>query len=127
MRSIVLKNTDSIFLENPTKEQIRTVADWAEKELGVELDLDKAYRYVAFSGRKKNYFGVLSDGTPDIKGLTGKKSQTPEFLKKTFYETLSILGSVYSKSDFDQAKSKLKKLLTETVNRLRERKIPIEE
>src|SRR5439155_15220401 len=90
--NVIYSDTDSLFLENPTGEQIKTVAAWAEKELGVELDLDKTYRYVAFSERKKNYFGVLSDGTPEIKGLTGKKSMTPEFLKKTFYEALEILG-----------------------------------
>ncbi len=72
--SIVLKNTDSLFIENPDRQKINAVISWAESDLGVELDIDKSYRYVAFSERKKNYFGVLQDGTADIKGLTGKKS-----------------------------------------------------
>ena len=51
------------------------------KNLGIELDVDKVYRYVAMSQRKKNYFGVLEDGTVDIKGLTGKKSRLPNSSK----------------------------------------------
>ncbi len=125
--TVIYSDTDSLFLENPTKEQIRTVSDWAEKELGVELDLDKTYRYVAFSERKKNYFGVLSDGTPDIKGLTGKKSQTPEFLKKTFYDSLEILGKVYGPQDFERARTSIKELLTGAVAKLRRKEVPIQD
>jgi DNA polymerase elongation subunit (family B)/intein/homing endonuclease len=125
--SVVLKNTDSLFIENPDKEKVAGVLRWAEKELGVELEVDKTYRYVAFSQLKKNYFGVLQDGTADIKGLTGKKSQTPEFLKTRFYSVLDILGNVYSKDDFEQAKSRIKKLLTEMVASLKDRKVPVQD
>ena len=125
--SVVLKNTDSLFIENPDKEKVAGVLKWADKELGVELEVDKTYRYVAFSQLKKNYFGVLQDGTADIKGLTGKKSQTPEFLKNQFYEMLDILGAVYSQADFNQAKARIKKLLTDMVASLKERKIPIDD
>jgi len=95
---IVLKNTDSIFLKSPSKEQIATITRWADSELGVELDLDKTYRYVAFSSRKKNYFGVLPDGTVDIKGLTGKKSvlgTTPMVARVDGEIVLSDVRSVY--------------------------------
>jgi len=125
--SVIYSDTDSLFVENPNKEKIEGVLKWAEKELGVELEVDKTYRYVAFSQLKKNYFGVLQDGTADIKGLTGKKSQTPEYLKGKFYEMLDVLGAVHSQSDFDQAKARIKRLLTDMVTSLRERKVPIEE
>ncbi|MDG6920012.1 MAG: DNA-directed DNA polymerase I [Nitrososphaerota archaeon] len=71
---VLYSDTDSLFLHSPSKEQVSTISAWADSGLGVELDLDKVYRYVAFSSRKKNYFGVFPDGTADIKGLTGKKS-----------------------------------------------------
>ena len=71
---VLYSDTDSLFLHSPSKEQVSTISGWADSGLGVELDLDKVYRYVAFSSRKKNYFGVFPDGTVDIKGLTGKKS-----------------------------------------------------
>jgi DNA polymerase, archaea type len=125
--SVIYSDTDSLFIENPDKEKIAGVLKWADKELGVELEVDKTYRYVAFSQLKKNYFGVLQDGTADIKGLTGKKSQTPEFLKREFYEVLDILVNVYSQDDFVQAKARIKRLLTDMVASLKERKVPIED
>jgi DNA polymerase I len=125
--AVLYSDTDSLFLQKPTQEQISTITRWAETELGVELDLDKVYRYVAFSSRKKNYFGVLQDGTVDIKGLTGKKSQTPEFLKRIFYDALQILSEVKSKEDFERARERIRSLLSDTVSRLRAKKIPIDQ
>ena len=125
--SVIYSDTDSLFIENPDKQKVSEVLRWADKALGVELEVDKTYRYVAFSQLKKNYFGVLQDGTADIKGLTGKKSQTPEYLKREFYEMLDVLSNVYSQEDFAQAKSKIKKLLTDMVTSLKERKIPVDD
>ena len=125
--SVIYSDTDSLFIENPDKERISSVTTWAEHELGVELEIDKNYRYVAFSERKKNYFGVLQDGKADIKGLTGKKSQTPEFLKKAFYQSLDILGTVYAPEDFERARREIKALLTLTVSKLRNKEIPMDE
>ncbi|MDV3243868.1 MAG: DNA-directed DNA polymerase I [Nitrososphaerales archaeon] len=124
---VLYGDTDSIFLQNISKEQISTITRWAEGELGVELDLDKTYRYVAFSSRKKNYFGVLPDGTADIRGLTGKKSQTPEFLKQTFYKALEILSNVQSAEDFERARANIRELLTGMISKLKGKKVPVED
>ncbi|MFQ6135352.1 MAG: DNA-directed DNA polymerase I, partial [Nitrososphaerales archaeon] len=59
---VVYGDTDSLFLKSPKEEQVKAITEWAEEDLGIELDLDKTYRYVAFSQRKKNYLGVLPDG-----------------------------------------------------------------
>ncbi len=40
---------------------------------------------------------------------------------------LDILANVYSQADFDQAKSRIKNLLTDMVASLKERKVPIED
>jgi DNA polymerase elongation subunit (family B) len=124
---VIYGDTDSIFLQNPSREQIATITRWADTELGVELDLDKTYKYVAFSSRKKNYFGVLPDGSPDIKGLTGRKSQTPEYLKQTFYKALEILSGVNSPDDFERARGKMRELLSTMVSSLRDKKVPVAE
>ena len=97
------------------------------KELGIEIEVDKVYRYVAMSQRKKNYFGVLQDGTVDLKGLTGKKSQTPQFIKDAFYESLNILTRVKSENDFEQAREDIKKRLTSDYNRLKNREISLDD
>ena len=125
--NVLYSDTDSLFLQNPSREQVTTVTKWADAELGVELDLDKVYRYVAFSSRKKNYFGVLPDGSTDIRGLTGKKSQTPEYLKKIFYSALDILRSVKSAEDFEKARADIRKLLTGMISDLQGKRVPVPE
>jgi DNA polymerase I len=123
---VVYGDTDSTFMRSPSREQIETIRHWADTELGVELDLDKVYRYVAFSSRKKNYFGVLPDGTVDIRGLTGKKSQTPEYLKETFYSALDILSRVQSPEDFEKARANIKELLGGMITSLKGKKVPVQ-
>ena len=124
---VVYSDTDSLFLQSPSEEQILEVSKWTQKELGIELDVDKVYRYVAMSERKKNYFGVLADGTVDLKGLTGKKSQTPQFIKDSFYKALEILSRVKTKDDFENARSEIKSLLKNDYERLEQRTISMED
>lgn len=124
---VVYSDTDSLFLKAPSEKQIQEVSEWTQKELGIEIEVDKVYRYVAMSERKKNYFGVLSDGTIDLKGLTGKKSQTPQFIKDSFYEILDILTKVKSKDDFEVAREEIKKKLKNDYQRLEKREIKMDE
>jgi DNA polymerase I len=124
---VVYGDTDSIFLSNPDQKHIEQLVQWARETLGVDLEIDKQYRYVVFSDLKKNYLGVLSDGTVDVKGLTGKKSHTPPFIRKAFYDTLEILGKISSEKDFEFAKEQIKNVIQENAKNLEARKIPLEE
>ena len=124
---VVYGDTDSIFLSNPDQKHIERLVQWARETLGVDLEIDKQYRYVVFSDLKKNYLGVLSDGTVDVKGLTGKKSHTPPFIRKAFYDILEILGKINSEKDFESAKEKIKNVIQENAKNLEMHKIPLEE
>ena len=124
---VVYGDTDSIFLSNPDQKHIDQLVQWARETLGVDLEIDKQYRYVVFSDLKKNYLGVLSDGTVDVKGLTGKKSHTPPFIRKAFYDILEILGKINSEKDFEYAKEKIKNVIQENAKNLEVHKIPLEE
>ncbi len=124
---VIYGDTDSLFLKNPTIERLNSISNWAKQELGVDLEIDKRYRYVVFSSLKKNYLGVLEDGTVDVKGLTGKKSHTPPFIRKAFYEILNILKEVFSEKDFANAKTKIKKVVQTLAEDLEKRNIPLEE
>jgi len=93
---VIYGDTDSIFLRGPSQEQIRILEKWSEKELGMELEVDKFYRYSVFSSRKKNYLGIFPDGSVDVKGMTGKKRHIPVFIKKAFDQLEERLGEVKS-------------------------------
>lgn len=123
--NVLLHNTDSLFLKEPTQEAINKVVAWAKDKLGVDLEIDKQYRYVVFSDLKKNYLGVLQDGTVDVKGLTGKKSHTPPFIRSAFYEILAILGKVNSQKDFESAKESIKSIIQRDAKNLESHKIPM--
>jgi DNA polymerase I len=125
--NVIYGDTDSLFLKSPTENQVKTITQWAENDLGIELDLEKVYRYVAFSERKKNYLGVLPDGSVDVKGLTGKKSHTPAFIRKAFYETIDILSKVITEKDFESARDEIKAYLREKYLLLKNKEIPIED
>jgi DNA polymerase I len=124
---VVYSDTDSLFAKNPSPTSIDEVGAWARNTLGVDLEVDKEYRYVVFSDLKKNYLGVKPDGTVDVKGLTGKKSHTPPFIRKAFYEILEILGRVNSEKDFETAKDSIKKIVQENAKNLEGQKIPLED
>jgi DNA polymerase, archaea type len=101
---VLYGDTDSLFLKNPTKEQIEDVVHFTEHELKMGIDVDKNYRYAVFSSRKKNYLGVLEDGTVDVKGLTGKKKHIPVFIKDAFNQMKDRLAKVKNPEDFEKAK-----------------------
>jgi DNA polymerase I len=87
----------------------------------MELDVDKVYRYSVFSTRKKNYLGVFPDGSVDIKGLTGKKRNTPEFLKKAFSDMVNILSGVKSPEEFEKAREEIKEIVKTCYLKLKRR------
>jgi DNA polymerase I len=122
---VIYGDTDSLFLKNPSADRVEEISAWARNTLGIDLEIDKHYRYVVFSELKKNYLGVLSDGTVDVKGLTGKKSHTPPFIRNAFYKILNILGNVNSTNDFEFAKEQIKKIIQEDAKNLEQGKIPL--
>jgi DNA polymerase I len=115
---VIYGDTDSLFLRNPSPTNVDRISSWARSNLGVDLEIDKQYRYIVFSELKKNYLGVLSDGTVDVKGLTGKKSHTPPFIRQAFYSVLDILSKVNSERDFESAKEKIKNIIQENAKNL---------
>jgi len=124
---LLLHNTDSVFLKNPAKEQIKSIIDWSDKELQIELDIDKVYRYLALSERKKNYLGVYSEGNVDVKGLSGKKRNTPQFIQDMFREMVEELSKVKAPEDFDVAKEQIKNKIKTAIKKLENHEYPMED
>ena len=118
---VLYGDTDSVFLKSPSEEQLKALMDWSEEELGMDLDVDKVYRYVVFSERKKNYLGVLVDGSVDVKGLMGKKKHVPKLIKEAFSRVVEELALVEKPEDLEVARERIRGILREYYDRLRRR------
>ncbi len=124
---VLYGDTDSLFIKKPTDEQIHKVIEQAKKDHGVDLEIDKVYRYCVLSNRKKNYLGVTKSGTVDVKGLTGKKSHTPPFIRKLFYELLDVLSTVQTIEDFEKAKLSITNKIATCAKKVELKEIPLQD
>jgi len=119
---VLYGDTDSVFLKNPSPVQVEILAEWSKTKMGMELEVEKWYRYAVFSSRKKNYLGVLKGGGVDVKGMTGKKRHIPPYIKKAFYELEARLEQVQTPAEFDDAKKEIKKIIRDRYLRLKQRR-----
>ncbi len=122
---VLYGDTDSLFIKNPSQEQIQKIIDETKKNFNVDLEVDKEYRYVVLSTRKKNYLGVTKSGKVDVKGLTGKKSHTPPFIRTVFYELIDILSKVQNAEEFERAKKQISEKIVEWVKKVESNEIPL--
>jgi len=115
---VLYGDTDSVFLDNPSKEQQKELVQWSRKALGIDLEVDKTYKYVALSDRKKNYIGVYPDGKVEVKGLSGKKRNTPDYAQQAFREMLEVLSRVDDAEGFETAKAGIRQIVNHVIDRL---------
>lgn len=119
--NVIYGDTDSIFIKNPAKEVLEELLKWAKAQFDIDFELDKSYRYICLSTRKKNYLGVLEDGFVDVKGMTGKKKHTPKIIKNPFEGTKKLLSEIYTEADIPEKKAAILKLVKSTYTKLKTR------
>ena len=123
---VLYGDTDSLFIKSIDQNEIDGLIKWSHENQGVDLELEDKYRYAVFSERKKNYIVVKNNGQVIIKGLTGKKSHIPLFVREAFYEAIDRLGEAKTEKDFESVKTEIRNIAKESNNRLKEDKVPIE-
>ncbi|MHA2365984.1 MAG: type B DNA-directed DNA polymerase [Candidatus Hodarchaeales archaeon] len=119
---VLYGDTDSVFVKTPPNEIIKNLIDWSDDELGIALEIDKEYRFIALTDRKKNYIGVLKSGALDIKGVLGKKSNTPKFIQDAFQETLEILQKITTEEEFTASKENINEIIKNVFERIKRSK-----
>ncbi|MFX1317962.1 MAG: DNA polymerase domain-containing protein [Promethearchaeota archaeon] len=120
-------DTDSIFLDKPTSPQINWLIEIVRDELKLKLAVDAVYSLCVFSSAKKAYFGILPDGTPDIKGITLGKSSTPLRFREIFLEAVKPLAGIDTPQKLTEASQKIIEILQREITRLRRRSFKVEE
>ncbi len=124
---VLYGDTDSVFLMAPSTNQIEDLIKWSEKNLRLDLELDKKYRYTVLSSRKKNYLGVFPDGQVEVKGLTGKKRHIPKLIEQAFTEMNDVLGGVTSVEEIKDAKRQIRKIVQGCYQKLKRREFELDE
>ncbi len=108
---VLYGDTDSIFVLQPTQDNIDELERWSLDTFQIELSTDYVFRYCGLSDRKKNYFGITTKGNPIVKGLMGKKKNTPELAKKPFEDALDILSKVQNLEELEEAKKRIIRII----------------
>ncbi|ABN69972.1 replicative DNA polymerase I [Staphylothermus marinus F1] len=124
---VVYGDTDSIFLWAPTNEQLTKLQEWVSKNLGLEIEVDKEFVYVLFTGLKKNYIGRYVNGGIEIKGLMAKKRNTPEFLKQLFIELIEKLKAMSTPEDFKEFQEWLENEVKRLYRELKKKEITLDQ
>jgi len=123
----VYGDTDSIFLENAQADKVEWLIKTVKEKLRLDLAVDKNYPVCVLSKAKKAYFGILSDGTPDLKGLTAVKSNAPNFIQNVFKNCVKELSYIKNASEFELAKAKIVAIVQNAIKDLQDRKIELKD
>jgi len=119
-------DTDSLFLYNPSRDKLEEMINWVKDEMGIDIELDKAYRILALSGRKKNYAGILQDGSVDMKGLVGKKRNTPDIAKDAVKDVIHLFSTINGINDVEKVTEAIKERVKEYYVMIRNKDVPLD-
>jgi len=120
-------DTDSVFLENAPIDKVEQLIRAVKDKLRLDLAVDRRYSVCVLSKAKKAYFGILADGTPDLKGLTAIKSNAPNFIQNVFKNCVKELSHVKSADEFALAKARIVAIVKKAVKDLQSRKIELKD
>ncbi|MEM0126184.1 MAG: DNA-directed DNA polymerase I, partial [Thermofilum sp.] len=124
---VLYGDTDSLFLWNPAPEKLESLLQSVLNDLQIDLSIDKEYKWVVFSKRKKNYLGLLKEGKVDIKGLTGKKRNTPDYIKNVFSDIIAELSKADNILVFEKSVEKVEEKVKDSLKHLKKHEVPLDQ
>jgi DNA polymerase I len=75
----------------------------------------------------KAYFGIMKDGTADIKGLTAIKSNSPLFIRNVFMDCVKELVASKNWTEFEASKENIRGIVKRAIANLQSGKVPLED
>jgi DNA polymerase elongation subunit (family B) len=120
-------DTDSLFLDNVSNEQVEWLIRNVKERFRLDLAVDKHYNLCVLPKAKKAYFGILRDGTPDIKGVTAIKSNSPEYINRVFQQCVKELSTVKNQEEYAQAAKRIQETVQKAIADLRKRRVRVED
>jgi len=123
----VYGDTDSIFLENASMEKVEWLIRTVKERLRLDLAVDRRYSVCVLSKAKKAYFGILEDGTPELKGLTAVKSNAPSFIQSVFRGSVKELSRVKNAQEYEVAKARMASIVQKAMQDLLDRRVELKD
>lgn len=120
-------DTDSLFLDNASDEQVEWLIAAVKERFSLDLALDKHYSLCVLPKAKKAYFGILPDGSPDIKGVTATKSNSPGYITKVFQQCVKELANVRNQDEYERVKNRITELVHRGIADLRNGRVELED
>jgi DNA polymerase elongation subunit (family B) len=118
-------DTDSLFLDNASNTQVEWLVNAVKERFSLDLAVEKRYNLCVLPKAKKAYFGILSNGTPDIKGVTPIKSNAPKFVNNVFRQCVKTLSAVNNQEELAQAKKMIGDIVKKAIDELKSRRISL--
>jgi DNA polymerase elongation subunit (family B) len=120
-------DTDSLFLDNPRDEQVNLLIKIVKERFHLDLAVDELYSVCVLPRAMKAYFGIRKDGTPDVKGVTAIKSNSPTFIQNVFRDCVKKIANVKNQADYTEAKDRVQKVVRNAIKDLKAGKVPIKD
>ncbi len=122
----VYGDTDSLFLYNTNKDEMDEILFEMLILHQMELGIDYDFKVLFLTNKKKNYFGVTKSGGIIVKGLQGKKSNTPVFIRNAFTRILDIYSTITDEDDFPRIKREVLEYVISIYKQLKSQSIEFE-
>ena len=120
-------DTDSLFLDDPREERVDWLIKAVKERLQLELAVDERYSVCVLPRAMKAYFGIRRNGTPDIKGVTAIKSNSPAFIQNVFRDCVKEMADVKNQADFEATKDRIQEIVRDAIGDLKAGKIPLKD
>jgi DNA polymerase I len=114
---IIYGDTDSIFVKNE-RSKIEELLKWVEKELELEIKVERQYVRILFTEAMKRYAGLLQDGSIDIVGLEVVRADWSDIARQVQEQVLENILR-------DQSPEKAIETVRTTIRRLQNGEVSI--
>jgi DNA polymerase I len=87
---VIYADTDAVFVTRD-EAKVDSLLRWVSDSLHMDIRVDKNYHRVLFTGAKKRYAGLLTDGTLDIVGMEVVRGDWSEIARKVQEKVIELV------------------------------------
>ncbi|UCE57365.1 MAG: hypothetical protein JSW19_03110, partial [Candidatus Bathyarchaeota archaeon] len=123
----VYGDTDSLFLDDPSEDQVKRLIRTVKERLHLDLAVDERYSVCVLPRAMKAYFGIKKDGTADVKGVTAIKSNSPIFIQNVFRDCVKEMAVVKSQAHYVEVKGRIQRVVRDAIRNLKDGEVRLED